>query len=386
MEYSQILKRLFAQKRTGQGRSLAPAKALDKLTGQAHKSYPVIHVAGTNGKGGLCYQLAHCLEAAGYKVGLFTSPHVECACERIQINRKNIAKEVFASRIEALLNLIDKEGVEAGFFDLLTFAAFTYFKAEGVDVAIIETGLGGTFDSTNVVEPILTAITSIGLDHMPILGHTLEAIAKEKGGIIKPRCPVILGSSAKLAPILERAQEQEAPILQVNAASPTEEREAMVKLSLPILKEHGLVISEQALTKGVSRLIPFRNEWIGPWLLDGAHNGAALKVLLSTFPYKPVQMVLGVGRDKNEEALVEIAKHVGACHIWPTSHERLMPPETLQTYLQALGVKAYTYKTSKQCLIAAYKASNYQGCVVAGSYYILSEVKAHLMRAVAPPR
>ena len=152
--------------------------------------YETIHVAGTNGKGSVSAMLAEILKASGKKVGLFTSPHLESYCERISVNGENISESEFAAQIERVKNC----NVECTHFEALTAAAFDYFKRRAVDIAVIEVGLGGTLDSTNVITPKVAVITNVALDHENILGD-LENIARNKAGIIKPNVPTVTGAT-----------------------------------------------------------------------------------------------------------------------------------------------------------------------------------------------
>lgn len=165
--------------------------ALDNYLGNPHKAYKTIHVAGTNGKGSVCHLLAAILRQSGYKVGLFTSPHLIDFRERIRVNGKKISKEYVVDFVER--HRATFEPLLPSFFELTSTMAFDYFRAEKVDIAIIEVGMGGRLDSTNIITPILSIITNISLDHTQFLGDTVEKIAYEKAGIIKPEVPVLVG-------------------------------------------------------------------------------------------------------------------------------------------------------------------------------------------------
>lgn len=165
--------------------------ALDNYLGNPHKAYKTIHVAGTNGKGSVSHLLAAILRQAGYKVGLFTSPHLVDFRERIRVNGKKISKEYVVDFVER--HRATFEPLHPSFFELTSTLAFDYFRAEKVDFAIIEVGMGGRLDSTNIITPILSIITNISLDHTQFLGDTVEKIAYEKAGIIKPKVPALVG-------------------------------------------------------------------------------------------------------------------------------------------------------------------------------------------------
>lgn len=164
---------------------------LDHYFKKPHTAYKTIHVAGTNGKGSVSHTLAAILQDAGYKVGLYTSPHLKDFRERIKINGIQISENDVINFIEQNQAII--EAIQPSFFEITTFLAFEYFKHQQVEIAVIETGLGGRLDTTNLIQPILTIITNIGLDHTDLLGNSIEAIAKEKAGIIKKNTPLVIG-------------------------------------------------------------------------------------------------------------------------------------------------------------------------------------------------
>lgn len=164
---------------------------LDQYFNHPHKSYKTIHIAGTNGKGSVAHTLAAVLMEAGYKTGLYTSPHLKDFRERIKINGLNIAEEYILDFLNRHWRVI--EDIQPSFFEITTILAFKYFAEEKVDIAVIETGLGGRLDSTNIIKPLLSIITNIGWDHSDLLGDTLNKIANEKAGIIKKQVPVIIG-------------------------------------------------------------------------------------------------------------------------------------------------------------------------------------------------
>ena len=181
--------------------------------GNPQEQLRAVHVAGTNGKGSTCHLIAASLQAAGYKVGLYTSPHLVSLTERIRVNGVPIPEEEVAAFVTKHQAFLDE--VQASFFETMTAMAFAYFVQKQVDIAVIETGLGGRLDSTNVLTPILSVITNIGLDHTEYLGKTLTQIAKEKAGIIKPHVPVIIGEShpQTMNVFLSKAQECESEIV-----------------------------------------------------------------------------------------------------------------------------------------------------------------------------
>ncbi len=187
---------------------------LDEYFRHPHTHFKTIHVAGTNGKGSVSHMLASVLQEAGYKTGLYTSPHLVDFRERIKVNGKMISKNFVTEFVNAHKNYF--AGFDPSFFEISVFMAFNYFVQSGVDIAVIETGLGGRLDATNIISPVLSVITNIGKDHTEILGETLEKIAGEKAGIIKKNTPVVIGESqSETLPVFSSfsAQKQAAMIV-----------------------------------------------------------------------------------------------------------------------------------------------------------------------------
>ena len=196
---------------------LSNTLALDEHFGHPHRSYRTIHVGGTNGKGSVCHTLAAILQAQGYRVGLYTSPHLVDFRERIRVNGKMISKKRVVEFVEDLKASLLEGRLEGGysFFELATALAFKYFEEQKVDFAVIEVGLGGRLDCTNIITPILSVITNISFDHVQFLGDTLPKIASEKAGIIKPGIPVCIGENINpevKAVFQNKADEVGAPI------------------------------------------------------------------------------------------------------------------------------------------------------------------------------
>ena len=201
MDYKQTIDYLFNQLPVFQNKGAGAYKpgldtvtALSAMFGEPHKRLKTIHVAGTNGKGSTAHTLAAVLQSAGYKTGLFTSPHLLDFRERIRINGEMIGEDEVTTFVGSYLSRAD--GLQPSFFELTTVMAFDHFARHGVDIAVIEVGLGGRLDSTNIITPLLSVITNISLDHTALLGNTIELIAGEKAGIIKPGVPVVIGEDS----------------------------------------------------------------------------------------------------------------------------------------------------------------------------------------------
>jgi dihydrofolate synthase/folylpolyglutamate synthase len=308
--------------------------------GNPHHQVPVIHVAGTNGKGSVCAYLSSVLTEAGYRTGRYTSPHLVDWTERICLNEQRISSEELSQLLEKVQGVIRPEDESVTQFEVITAAAWLYFAQQQVDVAVVEVGLGGRLDATNIcLEPIVTIITSISREHWQQLGPTVADIAREKAGILKPGCPVVVGQLPPDAEevVRSRALELECPIFTPQPARQiatgwaeyqTLQNSQLIKYPLPlagqiqlansalaiaaleILQQQGWHISEEAIIKGMAKTQwPGRMQWT-TWnnhkiLLDGAHNTAAAQVLrqyvdsLDAVNPKPITWVMGMFSDKD---------------------------------------------------------------------------------------
>lgn len=308
--------------------------------GNPHHQVPVIHVAGTNGKGSVCAYLSSVLTEAGYRTGRYTSPHLVDWTERICLNEQPISSEELNQLLEKVQALIRPDDESATQFEVITAAAWLYFAQQQVDVAVVEVGLGGRLDATNVcLQPLVTLVTSISREHWQQLGPTIADIAREKAGILKPGCAVVVGPLPPEADkvVRSRALELQCPLFTPQPARQiakgwaeyeTIQNSKLIKYPLPlagqiqltnsalalaaleILQQQGWQISEEAIINGMAKTQwPGRMQWT-TWknhklLLDGAHNTAAAQVLrqyidsLDTVTRKPVNWVIGMFADKD---------------------------------------------------------------------------------------
>lgn len=222
MTYSQALELLYTSlptfHRSGPGAykpGLDTSIKLSRMTGDPHRRYPTVHIAGTNGKGSTAHTLAAILQKAGYRTGLYTSPHIFDFRERIRVDGRMIPEDAVTEFVERWMRIrTECPGLEPSFFELTSTLAFEWFARSGVDIAVIETGLGGRLDSTNIITPVLSVITNISIDHTTLLGDTRTMIAAEKAGIIKPGIPVVIGEpDAEIMPVFSaRAADVNAPL------------------------------------------------------------------------------------------------------------------------------------------------------------------------------
>ncbi|WP_414619727.1 bifunctional folylpolyglutamate synthase/dihydrofolate synthase [Calothrix sp. CCY 0018] len=305
---------LQPRKRFGVHLGLERIEKLLANLGNPHYQVPIIHVAGTNGKGSVCAYLSAVLTQAGYTTGRYTSPHLIDWTERICLNERQISETELGNLLIEVQEAINPQEESPTQFEVFTAAAWLYFARYAVDVAVVEVGLGGRLDATNVcAKPIVTIITSISRDHLQQLGSTLSAIAKEKAGILKAECPVIIGQLPLEAEqvVREYASQLQCPIIKPEPATELDDNwacvqigreEKTIKYSLPlkgeiqlinsalaiaalgIIQEQGWQISEKAIVEGIAK-----TQWLGrmqwtTWngrklLLDGAHNPAAAEAL-----------------------------------------------------------------------------------------------------------
>jgi dihydrofolate synthase / folylpolyglutamate synthase len=350
--------------------------------GNPHERYPVVHIAGTKGKGSVAAICASVLQAAGYRVGLYTSPHLQDFCERIQVQRELIPREAVVALVERLQPLVETIP-HLRTFELVTALACAYFAEQGVEAAVLEVGLGGRLDATNAVTPAVAVITSLSFEHTALLGHTLAEIAAEKGGIIKPGVPVVVAPQLPeaLAVLQRLAAERAAPLILVGvdwqfrstghsldgqrlevqpAGGPAlsldlallgahqAENGAVAYAALNLLRERGWKITPAALAEGFQGVRwPGRFEILGrrPMVVaDGAHNEDSARRLMVAvrdyFPGRAVTLVFGASRNKEvagmfADLLGEGAEAVARVIFTEASSPRAWAASELMTLAQA---------------------------------------------------
>lgn len=359
-----VLKLYGLNVKKGMDFGLSRPIALDKALLSPSKAFPIVHIAGTNGKGSVSYKVAAMLEEAGYRVGLFTSPHISTYRERIRINGALISEKDAAT----LLSQIFSKGVEATFFEITTLLALKYFAEQKVDWAVLETGLGGRLDATNIVTPKVSVITSIAKDHAEFLGNSIEEITREKAGIIKPNIPVVIGPTVP-SPYLPK----EAEVHQVNSKflDYEEENRAVAKEVVKVLG-----ISEN---RGIEA-VPFcRFEKIlqgkTTYILDVAHNPQALTRLFQKLP-KRVPVIVSLSKNKElTECLAVVQKEARSLHLASINHPRLA---SLEELVEALPCKesVHTHYSVQKAMEQAAKESD--TVVICGSFFIMSDAREAL--------
>lgn len=398
--YSELIKKLFnANLHGGMKLGLSNSLCLDTVLNFPSRSFPAIHVAGSNGKGSVTKKIASAYQFAGYRVGLFTSPHISCFRERIRINDQMISEEEVAHLLSQIFDVAKNYALNPTFFELTTLLAFHYFAQEKVDMAVLEVGLGGRLDATNIITPQLSVITSISLEHTEILGKTLEEIAIEKAGIIKPHIPVVLGPRVPFQQLQRIAAERESPCTQVEGIYETfdEENQAIAKAALELL-----CLPSAAIEKGLKERPPCRFEtWTRQQLpkyhnntfpeaviLDVAHNPDGLlhlfKAIRNKHGIRPLRVLFGLSKTKDISACLAILKANGNdFHLVEAQNGRGMPPQQLKEGLLVLGVtedRVNIDSTIEESLRKAMREASNQNqiLVICGTFFIMGKARRAL--------
>jgi len=391
---------------------------LDKTYGHPHQNYKTIHVAGTNGKGSVSHTLAAILQSAGYKTGLYTSPHLKDFRERIRVNGEMISEETVIEFVQSYIEQSKTSQIQASFFELATCMAFKYFSEMKVDVAVIEVGLGGRLDSTNIITPEFSVITNISFDHTAILGNTLEKIAFEKAGIIKKNIPVVIGETQpETEPVFHKiAAEKKAPIFfadqiinvqeringqySVSSASFTlpdqleldlkgiyqQKNLATILAAIQIAKQKGFSIDDNAIRTGLKNVMSLTGI-MGRWqeirknprtICDTGHNEAGLRYVteqLKKEPYKQLHIIFGMVNDKDIRSVLPLLPDDAIYYFTKASVERALDEKTLQETAALFHLKGETYSTVKEALETATSNAKEDDLIfVGGSTFVVAEV------------
>lgn len=368
---------------------------LCKQLGNPHLKFKSIHVAGTNGKGSTSSLVASALMEQGMKVGLFTSPHLLDFRERMRINGKKIS-ESFVTHF-VLENKATWEQIQPSFFEITTAMAFSFFAREEVDIAVIEVGMGGRLDSTNIIHPELTVITSIGKDHMQFLGDTIEKIASEKAGIIKSNTPVILGNiEFNATQVIEQiALSKNAQVIHAkNIQAPPSalhgnyqiENERTAFAALTELQQLGWQLNAESIRLGFANVI--RNTKLrGRWeiinqspltIAEVAHNEDGIRFLcekLNSYNNTNIHVVLGMVADKDHQEVLSLFPKKANYYFCQANIPRALPAAELQLKVAAVGLKGDTYHSVELALNAAKKHAHTEDLiVVTGSIFTVAEI------------
>lgn len=383
-----------------------------------HLKFKSIHVGGTNGKGSTSHMIAAILQTAGYRTGLYTSPHLKDFRERIKVNGEMISEE-------AVIRFVDEnkpyiETIEPSFFEVTVAMAFDHFAKEQVDIAVIEVGLGGRLDSTNIILPELSVITNIGFDHMQILGDTLDKIAFEKAGIIKKGTPVVIGEylPETLPVFKEKAEQEHSPIyfaqdifktefieghsstISVKVDKGTESDNLELDLtglyqlkniktvlaSVDELRKKGFIISEshvKTALKDVKGLTGLMGRWQtlqkNPLVIcDTGHNEDGIKEVLKNIaitPHKQLHMVLGMVKDKDISKVLQLLPKQAIYYFCAPDFERAKNPSELAAEAAIYGLEGNHYDSIQKALETAKNNAKPDDLVfVGGSTFVVAEI------------
>lgn len=429
MNYKETLAYLFSQLPMFQRIGAAAYKAnLDNtiaicnLLHNPQNAFKSIHVAGTNGKGSTSHMLASILQEQGYKVGLYTSPHLKDFRERIKINGKMIARKYVVNFVEQHKSNFEK--IKPSFFEMTVGLAFSYFAEKKVDIAIIEVGLGGRLDSTNVITPLVSVITNISFDHVALLGDTLEKIASEKAGIIKSRIPVVIGETnikTKRVFISKANQEKSSiffadqyykcirprnkfigsnVVLEIDVVGKEKSFKALqtplsghyqkkniltVLKAIDQLNEIGFNISEKSIRKGIYNVVA-NTGLLGRWqvlnkkpliIADTGHNVAGIKEVLQQLKhmkYDRLHMVIGMVNDKDISNVLILLPKQANYYFTKASIPRALDEKELMNKANLLKLKGNSYTTVKQAIRDAKQHLKKNDLLfIGGSTFIVAE-------------
>lgn len=393
-------------------------KMLEEL-GNPHKTLKSVHIAGTNGKGSSAHALSAILQEAGYKTGLYTSPHLKSFTERIRVNGVEVPEDFVASFVTNYRHLIEQ--INPSFFEVTVVMAFQYFHEEKVDLAIVETGLGGRLDSTNVITPEVSLITMIGWDHADLLGDTLEKIAGEKAGIIKPSVPVVIGADQPgLLPVFKRkAGYERAPLILASGYELRSKQKEFTFQSADVMKDQqvlyedlqtditagyflknipgilevifelrrqGWSISHDALLSGF-RAIKLRSGLKGRWqviernpyvVADVSHNEPGLRELfsqVSELDYSAMHLVFGVVRDKDLGKILPLLPPEANLYFTQSQVPRSMGAEELKNNASVLGYSGEAFPDVNDAIRAAKKKALPTDLIlICGSTFVVAEI------------
>ena len=396
---------------------------LCEYLGNPHQNFKSIHIAGTNGKGSVSHMLAAILQTAGYKTGLYTSPHLKDFRERIKVNGEEINEKFITGFTEKIKPLI--EDIEPSFFEITVAMAFDYFAEQKVDVAVVEVGLGGRYDSTNIITPDLSVITNIGWDHMNILGDSLEEIAFEKAGIIKPAVPVVIGETLPATKsIFEKvAAEKNASLhlaigernvagwewekheLIVEVAEQGKTDHKKYHLDLPgiyqgknllavleacsVLKELGYKLNEDDIRNGLQKTKKITGLH-GRWevihenptiILDVGHNEDGIKQIaeqIEITDHDTLHIVIGLVRDKEVDKVLSLLPAQATYYFTKAQIPRALPEEQLAQKGNRIGLTGTHYPNVNAALKKALDLAKKEDLIiVCGSVFVVGEVDHH---------
>lgn len=404
MTYEETVKYLFhvtpVFEKTGASaykEGLSNTHALDEHFGHPHRQFKTIHVAGTNGKGSCSHTLAAILQSAGYKVGLYTSPHLVDFRERIRINGQCISKEYVVDFVEQERSFF--EPLHPSFFELTTAMAFKYFAEQAVDIAVIEVGLGGRLDCTNIITPVLSIITNISFDHTQFLGNTLAKIAGEKAGIIKKNVPVVIGETTpETLPVFQKkAAAKSAPLHLAEAFEVAHDYDFELKglyqqknkqtilCAVNCLKDV-FTIPEEAIKKGMAHVCELTG-LTGRWqtlqtrplvICDTGHNVGGWQYLaeqIKAQTCKTLRIVFGMVDDKDINTVMQLLPKQAVYYFTQASSHRAIPVHKVQEIAKAHQLEGMTFSNVKDAYQQALSDAQPEDFIfVGGSSYLVADL------------
>lgn len=425
MTYEDTIQFLFSQlpmyQRTGAAAykdNLDNTLALDTLFGHPHRAFKTVHVAGTNGKGSVSHCIASVLQSAGYRVGLYTSPHLRDYRERIKVNGEMIPRDAVADFVNRFFALKKEQEIAPSFFEFSVIMAFDYFAHEKVDVAVIEVGLGGRLDSTNIITPEVSVITNISLDHTNLLGNTLEKIAGEKAGIIKNEIPVVIGETQdETTPVfMQVCNERNASItfadqhyllvpandgqymvtsecqimyrtIELGLKGEYQQRNAITTIAaIEELRRRNFVIEEKAVLDGLSKVV--KNTGLeGRWqqlgdrpriICDSGHNEAGLSWVTAQLrkeEYKRLHFVFGTVNDKAIDKILKLLPHEATYYFTQANIARALGANQLKDLAKSYKLNGEAFASVNEAFEAAKENAGFDDLIfVGGSTFVVAEV------------
>lgn len=403
--------------------SLETTLNLDQIYNHPHRSFPSVHVAGTNGKGSVSHMIASILQASGYRTGLFTSPHLKDFRERIRVNGQLVDQQFV---IDWVSNYIDKgvhDTLQPSFFELTAILAFDYFSQQKVDIAVVEVGLGGRLDSTNIITPALSIITNISLDHTALLGDTLSLIAAEKAGIIKEGVPVVIGqrhpettsvfmdaAALKGAPIwfaeyeyrveylladpdgfqrpsIRRGNINVYPDLKLDLAGNYQQFNLPAVLtSIDLLRQQEWLIPDSAIYEGLSEVISqtgLQGRWqtlgANPRIVcDTGHNEGGISEVVAQIrqtPYKKLHIVFGTVADKDPSDVLKLLPTDATYYFCHANIPRALNSHKLREAATVFGLNGEAYESVTEAFAKAKESAAKEDFIfIGGSTFVVAEI------------
>jgi len=404
LTYKETLDWMFAQLpmyqrqgKTAFKKDLTNTLSLAEYLDNPHQKFKSIHIAGTNGKGSTSHMIASIFQEAGYKVGLYTSPHLKDFRERIKVNGKSIRKNCVINFIKRNQSFLKE--LQLSFFEMTVGMAFEHFAKQKVDIAIIEVGLGGRLDSTNIINPIVSIITNIGYDHTQMLGESLKEIAFEKAGVIKRGVPLMISEKQDEvnAVFLKRAKEMNSPIFfaedelkkeyQTDLLGHYQQKNIKAAVqSVTVLRNQGYKITEKQIKNGLLHVVK-NTGLLGRWQLlserpkvicDTAHNKEGLQYVLqqlSEQEYENLHIVLGVVNDKDLNTILPLFQKEATYYFCMPKIQRGLKAEILQRQAKEHKLFGTVYSSVNKALVAAKNNAKKSDLVfVGGSTFVVAEV------------